>query len=113
MEIVDVRPLDMVGRIEPFVRRAILAGTAVPTPAMASQGDMRELLAMRDIDEAQRRGFTAMRTDELERDLAAALVDRESDAYRRYEDFAEHVEDRIDDLEVELARRGALTWVGR
>lgn len=113
MEIVEVRPLDMIGRIEPFVRRAILDGTAITSPAMASQADMRELLAMRDIDEAQRRGFTALTTEELQRDLAAALVVRDGDSYCRYEDWAEHVEDRIDDLEVELARRGAMSWVGR
>lgn len=112
MEIVEVRPLDMIGRIEPFVRRAILDGTAIPSPAMASQGDMRELLALRDIEEAQRRGFTALTTDELQRDLAAAMVDREGDAYRRYDDWAEAVEDRIDDLEVELERRAALSRLG-
>lgn len=79
---------------------------------MAAQGDMRELLALRDIDEAQRRGFTALPTDELQRDLAAAMVDRVGDAYRKYEDWAEAVEDRIDDLEVELERRAALSRLG-
>lgn len=110
---VEVSPSDLLGRVEPHVRHAVLNGYAIPTPAMASQGDMRRLLSACDATQAATRGFKAMRTDELERDLAAAMVDREGDAYRRYEDFAEHIEDRIDELEVELARRGALSWVGR
>lgn len=101
----EVSPSDLRGRVDHHVRHAVLDGTAVPTPAMASQGSMRAMLERADLAYARHRGFDSLTLGEIRQDLADAMADREGALYRRYPDWAEAVEDRIDALEDELARR--------
>lgn len=41
------------------------------------------------------------------------MTDRDGCRYRQYPDWAEHVEDRVDELEEELARRERQADLGR
>lgn len=59
------------------------------------------------------RGPDCLTLGELRQDLADAVADRESPLYRRQPAWAEHVEDRIDALEDELARRERQAGLGR
>ncbi|MGU3284701.1 hypothetical protein [Methylobacterium mesophilicum] len=108
---VEVSPSDLRGRVEPHVRRAVMERTAIPLPTMSPQGDLRRILEARDACEALRRGFMHLTTDEVSACLQENLGHREGRMYRDQPEWAEHVENRVDDLEVELARRGAQLWI--
>lgn len=91
----------------------MLDGTAVPSPAMTSQGSMRAMLERADLAYARYRNLDRLTLGELRQDLADAMADRESDHYRKHADWAEAVEDRVDELEDELARRERQAGFGR
>lgn len=106
-------PFDLRGRVDHHVRRAVLDGTAVPSPAMASQGSMRAMLERADLGYARHRNLDRLTLGELRQDLADAMADREGELYRRLPEWAEAVEDRVDELEEELARRERQAGLGR
>ncbi|MBD8909070.1 hypothetical protein [Methylorubrum zatmanii] len=108
----EVSPSDLRGRVDHHVRHAVLDGTAVPSPAMASQGSMRVMLERSDVAYARHRGVDGMTLDELRQGLAAAIADREGRRYRQYPEWAEHVEDQVDLFEDELARRERQAGLG-
>lgn len=109
----EVSPIDLQGRVDHRVRHAVLDGAAVPSPAMASQGSMRALLDQADLDYARYRGLDQLTLGELRQDLSDALADWDSALYRRSPEWAKHVEDRVDELEEELARRERQAGLGR
>lgn len=109
----EVSPSDLRGRVDHHVRHAVLNGTAVPSPDMASQGSMRALLEQADLAYAQHRGLDQLTLGELRQDLADAIADRDSALYRRLPEWSEHVEDRVDELEEEIARRERQAGLGR
>ncbi|MGE7152397.1 hypothetical protein ACQKJ1_01480 [Methylorubrum rhodesianum] len=106
-------PSDLRGRVDHHVRHAVLDGTAVPSPAMASQGSMRAMLERADLAYARHRGPDQLTLGERRQDLSDAIADRDSALYRRLPEWAEHVEDRVDELEEELARRERQAGLGR
>lgn len=109
----EVSPSDLPGRVDHHVRHAVLDGTAVPTPAMAAEGSMRALLERSDAAYARHRGLDQITLGELRQDLADAMADRDGALYRRLPEWAEHVEDQIDAIEDEFARRERQAGLGR
>ena len=109
----EVSPSDLRGRVDHHVRHAVLNGTAVPSPAMASQGSMRAMLERSDAAYARHRGVDGMTLDELRQGLSDAIADRDSTLYRRLPEWSEHVEDQVDLFEDELARRERQAGLGR
>lgn len=102
---IEVSPSDLRGRVDHHVRHAVLNGTAVPTPDMPAGDGMRAMLEQADLAYARRRNLDSLTLGELRQDLADAIADREGRRYWQCQEWAEHVEDRVDELEEELARR--------
>ncbi|MEG9500301.1 MAG: hypothetical protein MIN69_00245 [Methylorubrum extorquens] len=110
---IEVSPSDLRGRVDHHVGYAVLDGTAVPAPAMASQGSMRALLERSDAAYVRHRGIDRMTLDGLRQGLAHAIAEREVHRYRQYPDWAEHVDNQVDLYEDELARRERQAGLGR
>lgn len=77
---------------------------------------LRELgrtLAARDAFRTAGQSLEGMTTARLREELALMREHRESDPYTYLPLWAEHVEDRLDAIEEELARRDAQARLGR
>lgn len=103
---IQVQPSDLRGRVDHHVRLAVLAGTAKWAPGHESQGDLRRLLAERDRVEAVSRGFHHLSDGEIRADVMEWEAKRETRLYRSDAEYAEMVDDQLEDLDIELARRG-------
>ncbi|GBU19687.1 MAG: hypothetical protein COT28_16895 [Methylobacterium sp. CG08_land_8_20_14_0_20_71_15] len=70
-------------------------------------------LAARDAFRTAGQPIEAMTTSRIRDELATMEEHRRSETYSLLPAWAEHVEDRVDELEDELERRGARSRLGR
>ncbi|TXM68557.1 hypothetical protein [Methylobacterium sp. WL120] len=104
---IQVSPSELRGRVDHHVRAAVLDGSAewVPGRGYESQGDLRQVLADRDRVEAVSRGFHQLSDGEIRADVTEWTVKRETRLYKNDAEYAELVDDQLEDLDIELARR--------